>query len=357
MKFNAVAFLFLQSSLWEVHCFAPSNHVSATKNAANLKMAGGEGGDKEWAKALLESTAAIPGEFENEMKMKGLLGKKGTGDTKLSANAELVKWLEEEGGVYLSEESAWGEAPHPMAISTETKDEITNESSGRGLLARRDVNDGDNLFKIPLKLCITKDSARKALGKDVLPRDINDYLAIACQLIHERDVLGDESFWKPYFGVLPETDEVNPTFTWSDEDLAFLEGSPVVAATRSLQLKLQREYDDLLGGENGLCNKYPDRFPKEVRKLFSLLWCSRRSNINLAGFVLAAFHIRKLGVGFYDAFLSCYPSSKLKGRRDACYGALRRPNQSLAIFSSLHRRKGRWRLALLLWRGRSHFVC
>jgi hypothetical protein len=228
-------------------------------------MAGGEGGDSEWAKALLESTAPEPGAFEREMKMKGLLGKKGDGNPKLTANANLVMWLEKEGEVYLSEQSAWGEAPHPMAISTDTKDEITNESSGRGLLARRDINDGDNLLKIPLKLCFTKASARRALGKDVLPRDINEYLAIACQLIHERYVLGDKSFFKPYIDVLPETEEVNPTFTWSDEDLSFLNGSPVIAATKSLQMKLRREYDALLGGENGLCGKYPDRFPKEVR--------------------------------------------------------------------------------------------
>jgi histone-lysine N-methyltransferase SETD3 len=234
----------------------------------SLKMAGGDGSDSEWVKALLESTAAEPGAFEKEMKMKGLLGSNKGENPKLTANSNLIKWLEEEGDVYLKEESSWGEAPHPMAISTDTKDEITNESSGRGLLARRDINDGDNLLKIPLKLCFTKTSARKALGKDVLPREINEYLAIACQLIHERYVLGDKSFYKPYIDVLPETEEVNPTFTWSDEDLSFLKGSPVIAATKSLQLKLKREYDDLLGGENGLCNKHPDRFPKEVSNFF-----------------------------------------------------------------------------------------
>lgn len=235
-------------------------------------MAGGEGGESEWVKALLESTAPVPGAFEDEMKMKGLLGKKTDANPKLTANARLVSWLSEEGDVYLSEESTWGEAPHPMAISTETKDEITNESSGRGLLARRDINDGDNLLKIPIKLCMTKASARKALGKDVLPREINEYLAVACQLIHERCVLGEESYWKPYIDVLPETEEVNPTFTWNDDDLSFLNGSPVIAATKSLQMKLEREYEALLGGEDGLCNKYPDRFPKEHFTYENWIW-------------------------------------------------------------------------------------
>lgn len=101
---------------------------------------------------------------------------------------------------------------------------------------------------------------------------INEYLAIACQLIYEKFVTGDKSFWEAYFGVLPETDEVNPTFTWNDEDLSFLDGSPVIAATRSLQMKLQREYDALLGGEDGLCNKFPDRFPKEYFTYENWVW-------------------------------------------------------------------------------------
>mmetsp|Transcript_17792 Transcript_17792/g.35916 ORF Transcript_17792/g.35916 Transcript_17792/m.35916 type:complete len:598 (+) Transcript_17792:191-1984(+) len=236
------------------------------KIRTKLFMAGGEGGEDEWVKALLEAGGSnqSPGQFEEDMKMKGLLGpNRGKGNPKLSANSRLIQWLETEGGVYLSEASSWGEAPHPMAISTETKDEITNESSGRGLLARRSINDGDELLKIPLNLCITRKSARDALGRDALPDGINEYLAIACQLIHEKYVLGEKSFYAPYMGVLPEVEEVNPTFTWKDEDLAFLEGSPVVAATRSLQMKLRREYDALLGGEDGLIAKLPDRFPKE----------------------------------------------------------------------------------------------
>jgi len=124
------------------------------------------------------------------------------------------------------------------------RDQITNESSSRGLLARRDINDGDELLKLPMSLVLTKKSARKALGKDALPSGTNEYLAIACQLIHEKYVLGDKSFFAPYIGVLPEVEEVNPTFSWSDDDLKFLEGSPVILlATRSMQNKLKSEYD------------------------------------------------------------------------------------------------------------------
>lgn len=259
--------------------FAPPTQLSKLASTSRttehvLSMAGGEGGEAEWVKALLDAGGGTkPGQFEEEMKMKGLLGpNKGMGNPKINANSRLIAWLETEGDVYLSESSSWGEAPHPMAISTETVDEITNESSGRGLLARRSVNDGDELLTIPMDLCITRKSARKALGKDALQNGINEYLAIACQLIHEKYVLGEESFYAPYIGVLPEVEEVNPTFTWKDEELDFLQGSPVVAATRSLQMKLKREYEDLLGGEDGLIAKFPDRFPKEHFTYENWVW-------------------------------------------------------------------------------------
>lgn len=251
------------------------------KKSVGLNMAGGEGGESEWVKALMENSGSNAGQVDAELlnraktsaKMSGLNpNAKSAVDLKISANARLAIWLREEGGVYLDDASGWGEAPHPMAISTETVDELTNESSGRGLLARRSINQEEELLKIPLKLCLTRASARKTLGFDALPPNINEYLAIACQLIHEKFVLGEKSFYKAYIDVLPEVNEVNPTFTWSDEDLSFLNGSPVIAATKSMQMKLRNEYNDLLGGEEKLCDQYPEIFPREHFTFENWVW-------------------------------------------------------------------------------------
>mmetsp|Transcript_28836 Transcript_28836/g.44826 ORF Transcript_28836/g.44826 Transcript_28836/m.44826 type:complete len:594 (-) Transcript_28836:23-1804(-) len=250
------------------NCMAAFRNVPRTQTF----MAGGEGGESEWAKALQDARGEAPGSFEKEMKMRGLMGKKGVVDPKLSQNANLIKWLEEKGDVYLSDSSTWGTAPHPMAISVETVDETTNETTGRGLLARRNINDGDELLQIPMRLCLTLESARTALGKDVITNGMNEYLAIATQLIHETYVLGEKSFWKPYIDILPTVEEVNPTFTWPDEDLNFLKGSPVVPATKSLQIKLRKEYDALFGGEGGLCERFPDRFPREAFSYENWVW-------------------------------------------------------------------------------------
>merc|ERR1712151_1107446 len=194
----------------------------------------------------MEASGVEPGAFEKEMKMKGLLGNGKKSNPAMQANQKLLSWLEKEGGVYLSDASDWGVAPHPLAISTQTIDETTNESTGRGLLARRDINEGDELLEIPIKMCMTKASAQKKYGEKIIHDDLNEYLAIALHLIDEYCMKDGKSWYEPYLAVLPRVDEVNPTFLWDDDDLTFLEGSPVIAATKSLQIKLQREYDSLL---------------------------------------------------------------------------------------------------------------
>lgn len=256
----------------------PANNVNIYNNAHNiLFMAGGssgEGGEAEWAKALKDAEGSAPGSFDREMKakMSGLFQKSPQKNTKLNANKALLKWLEEEGEVYLADESTWGEAPHPLAISTETLDEVTNESTGRGLLARRSINEGDELLTIPMELCMTIDRARDVFGTSVITAGMNEYLAIALLLVHEKYNTDGRSSWKSYLDILPEVEEVNPTFTWAEEDLNFLDGSPVVAATLSLKMKLEREYNDLLGGEGALCDRFPSRFPREVFTLERWTW-------------------------------------------------------------------------------------
>lgn len=98
---------------------------------------------------------------------------------------------------------------------------------------------------------------------------MNEYLAIAVHLMFEKN--NPNSYYRPYLDILPAINEVNPTFTWSEDDLNYLQGSPVVAATQSLKAKLQREYDDLFNdSENGLFAKFPDRFSKD--KYTFALW-------------------------------------------------------------------------------------
>lgn len=113
------------------------------------------------------------------------------------------------------------------------------------------------MFSIPIDLCLTRAASRKVFGKEVLPASMSEYIAIALLLVRERYVMGEKSFWWPYIQILPETDEVNPSFTWSDDELALLEGSPGIKATRSMQAKLRNEYASL---QDGIFKAHPKVF-------------------------------------------------------------------------------------------------
>ena len=101
------------------------------------------------------------------------------------ANRLLLDWLSEN-GVYISEKSSWMEAPHPLGLSTETFDENNdNEASGRGLIARRGINEGDKLFSIPLG-CRSPPRA----GPRRCARVHLEYIAIALLAMHEKFLRG-----------------------------------------------------------------------------------------------------------------------------------------------------------------------
>ena len=55
--------------------------------------------------------------------------------------------------------------------------------------------------------------------KDAIPDSMHEALTIICQLIHEIHVLGDGLFYKHSMDILPNDDEINPTFTCPDDDL------------------------------------------------------------------------------------------------------------------------------------------
>lgn len=150
-------------------------------------------------------------------------------------SAVFVEWLKEN-GMYLSEVATWGRPMHPLAIADETIDD--GEVSGRGLIAMKPILQGEAVFEIPYELILTKEVALRSLP---LPENVDDYIAIACLLVSER-AKGEKSFWKPYFDVLPLDEELIPLFRWSEEDLALLAGSPCIAASKSLGLKLEAEF-------------------------------------------------------------------------------------------------------------------
>ena len=101
---------------------------------------------------------------------------------------------------------------------------------------------------------------KKAVESLNLDEELNEYLALACYLISERNK-GDDSFFKPYLDVLPRDEDLNSMFRWSDEDLAALEGSPSRAACRSLKDKLKAEFKMM---DESLFTPRRKEFPEDI---------------------------------------------------------------------------------------------
>lgn len=161
---------------------------------------------------------------------------------KQEREARLIGWLQEN-GVYMSPMSTWGRAGHPLRVESDTVDDF--ESSGRGLIARRPISQNEPMLEIPTKLVMTKAKAAEILGPRVVPEGMGEYIALALLLLHER-ARGGVSFWAPYIDVLPEVDEVGPSFAWSDDELTLLAGSGTLSSTRSFQAKLEAEHATLV---------------------------------------------------------------------------------------------------------------
>jgi len=198
--------------------------------------------DDSWAQEM----AQAGGGFELAEASRWKKSDRGKADAESRGrNDAILKWLEDN-GVWVSELSGWNEPPHSLALATSTFDELEGEDSGRGLLARRAIAQDGIIARLPVRLCMTKQAALEAKElRGIVTEDTNEYVAIALLLIGER-AKAATSFWNDYITVLPSVADVAATFTWDEEELKFLEGSPARQATRSMQEKLQREHASIL---------------------------------------------------------------------------------------------------------------
>jgi hypothetical protein len=186
-------------------------------------------------------------------------------DPNMKVNNKFIDWLAAN-GVWVKQESAWGRAPHPLVISSNTEDD--GESCGRGLLARETMAEGELMMTIPLDLCLTRAQAQVVLGPAVVPEYMDEYIAIALLIMHEK-LKGPSSKWKPYLDILPKVEDVYPSFIWADAELDMLKGSPTYFASKSLRSKLEKEYEEL---KTRTLLKNPDKFPLDKYSLQLFLW-------------------------------------------------------------------------------------
>lgn len=179
-----------------------------------------------------------------------------------NSSQRFLSWLSEN-NVYVSNKSTWGRPPHPGLISNNTVDE--GESSGRGLIAFKNIQQNEKIIEIPANIIITEKNDFFNLSNY---SSLNEYDKIAIFLIRERSK-GDKSYWKPYLDTLPVENDLKLVFRWKFSDLAFLQGSKIILATKYLKKKIDSQFNNLrekIFEPNSLI------FPEEIFNLQSLEW-------------------------------------------------------------------------------------
>jgi histone-lysine N-methyltransferase SETD3 len=119
----------------------------------------------------------------------------------------------------------------------------------RGVHATRDVAPDETICTIPLKCLITVEMGKSTeVGRKVsmhnLQLDAPKHVYVMLFML--MDMQEPESFFRPYYDVLPETLNSMPVF-WSEEELSWLQGSYMVSQTRDRKDAIARDYRNICG--------------------------------------------------------------------------------------------------------------
>ncbi|KAM3304277.1 ribulose-1,5 bisphosphate carboxylase/oxygenase large subunit N-methyltransferase [Capsicum chacoense] len=122
-----------------------------------------------------------------------------------------------------------------VSIKTPVKPAIVPE--GLGLVAKRDIAKGETVLGVPRRLWINADTVAKSeIGN--LCTGLEPWISIALFLIREK--WKDDSKWKYFIGVLPES--TDSTIYWSEEELSEIQGTQLLSTTLSVKDYVQNEF-------------------------------------------------------------------------------------------------------------------
>ncbi|KAI5959294.1 uncharacterized protein KGF55_005444 [Candida pseudojiufengensis] len=87
----------------------------------------------------------------------------------------------------------------------------------------KSTNTSKASIQIPRKLIITCDLAKSLFGEKVCNESKNHGALLKLYLCYER--LHSNSFYKPYFDILPDLQEIGSPYTWSPEEKSYIQGT------------------------------------------------------------------------------------------------------------------------------------
>lgn len=135
---------------------------------------------------------------------------------------------------------------------------------GLGLVAQRQVNQGEEVVTVPEALWINFASVQ-ASSIGPFCQDLKPWIAVSLFLIHEDS--NANSKWRPYLDSLPKVLD-SPLF-WSDEELVELQGTQLLGSVVGYLEYLQNEFNKL---QEGTFSANPKVFAPEIFTFELFLW-------------------------------------------------------------------------------------
>ncbi|KAJ5248947.1 hypothetical protein N7468_000398 [Penicillium chermesinum] len=152
---------------------------------------------------------------------------------------EFISWLEASPGVRVNSKIVLAD--------------LRSSGAGRGVVARTNIPEGEELFSIPRSVILTVQNSQL---KSLLAQDIEQlgpWLSLMLVMLYEY-LQGPQSRWAPYFRILPT--RFDTLMFWSQAELQELQGSAIVD-------KIGKEAADesILESIAPIVRAHPDIFP------------------------------------------------------------------------------------------------
>lgn len=160
---------------------------------------------------------------------------------------------------------------------------ISDDSEMRGVHAKIDIPIDTICVAIPKKCLITVEMGQATeIGQLILKSDLDldapKHIFLMIYLLWDRKVNGGNSFFKPYYDILPKTLSNIPIF-WNDEELEYLKGSYLLTQIKDRIEAITEDY-------YSICEVAPQL--KSIATLDEFKWarmcvCSRNFGLQING--------------------------------------------------------------------------
>jgi len=117
----------------------------------------------------------------------------------------------------------------------------------RGCHTIKEVDNDETIVSIPLKCLITVEMGKDtSIGRAIINANIEldapKHIFIMVFMLMDRK--NPESFFKPYYDILPPTLRNMPVF-WNEQEIAYLDGSFLQTQIAERNLAMENDYDSI----------------------------------------------------------------------------------------------------------------